>query len=92
VDFADSAFEWDESRRNRDRHGVSFEDAARALVGLTSRKVEDRYARGEIRCRAMDSFRVGVSVACSMRGGSVPITSARKASRAARRTHRHAQP
>jgi uncharacterized protein len=88
-------FEWDEvkNRRNLAKHGISFEEAARVFAGPRFSEVDDRQAHGETRFRVygMVEGRL-LCVACTMRGERVRIISARRASRAERRTHRQIQP
>jgi uncharacterized DUF497 family protein len=88
-------FEWDEAknRRNRAKHGISFEEAARVFAGPTLRQVDDRGTHGEIRFRVfgMVAGRL-LCVVYAMRKERVRIISARRASRAERRTYRQTQP
>lgn len=88
-------FEWDEAKNHRNlaRHGISFEEAARAFADRTLREVDDRHAYGETRFRVygMVAGRL-LCVVYTMRGDRVRIISARRASRAERRTYRQIQP
>jgi uncharacterized protein len=87
-------FEWDEAkdRRNLAKHGISFADAARVFAGPILTEVDERHAYGETRHRAYGTVADRLlSVVYTMRGDRVRIISARRASRAERRTYRQMQ-
>jgi hypothetical protein len=87
-------FEWDEAkdRRNLAKHGISFADAARVFAGQILTEVDERHAYGETRYRAYGTVADRLlSVVYTMRGDRVRIISARRASRAERRTYRQMQ-
>lgn len=44
-------FEWDEAKNeaNREKHGVSFEEAAGIFDGIVFTRIDDREAYGEVR-------------------------------------------
>ncbi|MGH6920226.1 MAG: BrnT family toxin [Geminicoccaceae bacterium] len=88
----DSAWDEAKNRRNLAKHGISFEEAARLLADRTLMEVDDRHSYGETRFRAygMVEGRL-LCVVCTMRGDRVRIISARRASRAERRTYRQTQ-
>ena len=82
-------FEWDENknRTNKKKHGISFELASRVLLddkvrtGRSDRKSEERYkAIGEVKNRI-------ITVVYTLRGRSIRIISARKASKNERRKY-----
>jgi uncharacterized DUF497 family protein len=88
-------FEWDEAknRRNLAKHGISFEEAARVFAGPMLREADDRGTYDEIRFRVfgMVAGRL-LCVVYTMRKDRVRIISARRASRAERRTYHQTQP
>jgi uncharacterized protein len=88
-------FEWDEAknRRNLAKDGISFEEAAGMFAGPILREVDDPGTYDEIRFRVfgMVAGRL-LCIVCTMRKDRVRIISARRASRAERRTYRQIRP
>jgi uncharacterized protein len=80
------------SHRNFAKHGISFEEAGRVFAGRIFREADDRRRYGESRFRVygMVEGRL-LCVVYTMRGDRVRIISARRASRAERRTYRQIQ-
>lgn len=81
-------FEWDEakSRRTLSERGFGFDYAARAFLGPTLEKQDDRRDYGEVRVQAIG--RVGddvLFVVYTDRGNARHIISARRASRKERK-------
>jgi len=89
-------FEWDTSkaRTNARKHRVSFEEAASVFRGLCLHRLDARRDYGELRFIALgiDSNGVLLRVVYTLRGGTVRIFSAWKASRHERETYAKARP
>ena len=88
-------FEWDEAknRRNLAKHGISFEEAARVFAGPVLQEVDERRTYGESRFQVFGTVAGRLlCVVCTKRGDRIRIISARRASRAERRTYRQIQP
>jgi len=83
-------FEWDQRKNaaNIEKHGVSFETAARIFDDPTLETVDDRYDYGETRIAALGLVETTVLyVVYTIRGDTCRIISARKASRHERRAY-----
>ena len=85
-------FEWDpeKARRNLSKHGVSFEDAATAFADpLSITRFDPDHSDDEDRFLLLGATHAGhlVVVAHTDRHDSIPIISARTASRRERRTY-----
>ena len=85
-------FEWDpnKARRNIEKHGVSFEEAATAFEDpLSFTRFDPDHSEDEDRFLLLGATRAGrlVVVSHTDRGESVRIISARLASRRERRTY-----
>ena len=76
-------FEWDENknRQNKQKHGVSFEEAQEIFNGIIFTAIDDRFDYGEIREISIGVIRsvVIVTVAHTERQGKIRLISARKA-------------
>lgn len=89
-------FEWDEAknRANREKHGISFEEAVLVFAGNYVRHAARTGPGGEVRWKILGPLKSGVIAAVihTDRSGRVRIISARPAKRAERRiydgTHR----
>lgn len=85
------AFEWDDRKAevNRRKHGVGFNDAAQALMGLTFTQPSDGH--GETRftsvCQCGDRM---IAVVWTPRDGAIRLISARSARTNERRQYREA--
>jgi uncharacterized DUF497 family protein len=84
-------FEWAEgkNRKNFEKHGIAFEDvlpvfASREALTLEDRRRDYGEARYIILCPLKDGL---VHVTYTVRGGSVRLISARRASRREKRDH-----
>lgn len=84
-------FEWDENknRQNRNKHGISFEEAKEIFDGIIFTAIDDRYDYGEIREISIGAIQgiVIVTVAHTERKGKIRLISARKATPKERRTY-----
>ena len=81
-------FEWDQRKNafNIEKHGVSFEKAARIFDGPTLETVDDHYHYGETRIAALGLVETTMLyVVYTIRGDTCRIISARKANRHERR-------
>lgn len=82
------SFEWDDNKNatNRQKHGISFEEAATIFEGPILTKLDDRHPseRREISFGRLGGV-VVVCVVHTLRGAKTRIISARKANRAERR-------
>ncbi|HMQ58158.1 MAG TPA: BrnT family toxin [Rhizobiaceae bacterium] len=77
-------FEWDETkaRKNLRKHGVSFDDAARALRDMSSVELRSEVDDGEFRSLWLAMGPRGVlAIVFTDRDDRIRITSARKANR-----------
>ncbi len=76
-------FEWDENKnaQNRQKHGISFEEAQEIFDGLVFTSIDDRFDYGEIREISIGSIEgvVILTVTHTERSGVTRIISARKA-------------
>ena len=84
-------FEWDErkNRRNFDKHGVSFEEAALVFAGPHFSRIDTREAYGEIReiTIGMIAETVVAVVVHTDREDVIRIISARKANKRERKAY-----
>ncbi len=78
-------FEWDEAKNksNRQKHGISFEEAAEIFNGPVLTRVDYYHESGEIRELSFGFFFdvVILAVAHTDRSGKIRIISARKATK-----------
>ncbi|MGK7876489.1 MAG: BrnT family toxin [Xenococcaceae cyanobacterium] len=76
-------FEWDKNknRQNKQKHGVSFEEAQEIFNGIVFTAIDNRFDYGEIREISIGAIRgvVIVTVAHTERQGKIRLISARKA-------------
>ena len=76
-------FEWDENknRQNKQKHGISFEEAQEIFNGIVFTAIDDRLDYGEIREISIGAIGgvVIVTVAHTERQGKIRLISARKA-------------
>ncbi len=76
-------FEWDENknRQNKQKHGISFEEAQEIFNGIVFTAIDDRFDYGEIREISIGAIRgvVIVTVAHTERQNKIRLISARKA-------------
>lgn len=84
-------FEWDENKnqQNRQKHGISFEEAKEIFSGTVFTSVDQRFDYDEIRevsIGTIQSF-VIVTVAHTERNGKTRLISARKATPKERRQY-----
>ena len=83
-------FEWDEAKRstNLARHGIDFVDAVRIFDGPILERTDDRFDYGETRIAAIgvvDGHEI--TVYFTVRGTTIRIISARKATRDERQAY-----
>jgi hypothetical protein len=84
-------FEWDPKKdaSNREKHAVSFEEAASVFRGACLHRLDARHDHGETRLIALgvDSNGVLLNVVYTPRKGVIRIISAWKASKHERKTY-----
>lgn len=84
-------FEWDSGKEaaNREKHGISFDEAKEIFDGLVYTAVDDRADYGELRKISIGSLDMAVviTVVHTDRNGKTRLISARKANRKERRTY-----
>ena len=84
-------FEWDENKnqQNRQKHGISFEEAKEIFSGIVFTSVDRRFDYDEIREVSIGTLQgfVIVTVAHTERNGKVRLISARKATPKERRQY-----
>jgi len=88
---AESAFEWDpfKAETNEEKHGVSFVEAANALLGLTLTRIAGHTAENRFASIGITEARP-IVVIWTPRPGAVRVISARRARRNERETYRQA--
>ena len=76
-------FEWDENKnqQNKQKHGISFEEAQEIFNGIVFTAIDDRFDYEEIREISIGAIRgvVIVTVAHTERQNKIRLISARKA-------------
>jgi|LakMenEpi03Aug12_release.lakeMendotaPanAssembly.Ray.scaffolds.fasta_scaffold643465_1 uncharacterized DUF497 family protein len=81
--FTQMQFEWDENKntQNRQKHGISFEEAQEIFDGILFTSIDDRFDYAEIREISIGAIQgvVVVTVVHTERAGIIRIISARKA-------------
>jgi hypothetical protein len=84
-------FEWNEKKNlaNREKHGITFDEAALIFEGPTVTRIDDRKDYGEIRTISIGKFveKVVVTVIHTTRDGRIRIISARLANRIERKKY-----
>ncbi|MEB3120460.1 MAG: BrnT family toxin [Snowella sp.] len=84
-------FEWDENKnqQNRQKHGISFEEAKEIFLGIVFTSVDQRFDYDEIREVSIGTIQgfVIVTVAHTERNGKTRLISARKATPKERRQY-----
>ena len=86
-------FEWDDEKdaANRRKHGVGFARACRIFEGFVLSRLDERFAYGEERFitigQIVEEDPVVLVLVNTYRGGTTRIISARRASRAERRSY-----
>ena len=84
-------FEWDENKnqQNRQKHGISFEEAKEIFSGIVFTSVDRRFDYDEIREVSIGTLQgfVIVTVAHTERNGKIRLISARKATPKERRQY-----
>lgn len=84
-------FEWDENKnqQNRQKHGISFEEAKEIFSGIVFTSVDRRFDYDEIREVSIGTIQgfVIVTVAHTERKGKTRLISARKATPKERRQY-----
>mgnify|MGYP001811319750 CR=1 FL=1 len=84
-------FEWDENknRQNRNKHGISFEEAQEIFFGIVFTFIDERFDYDEIREISIGSIQgvVIVTVVYTERNGKIRLISARKATPKERRQY-----
>ena len=84
-------FEWDENknRQNKQKHGISFEEAQEIFNGIVFTAIDDRFDYGEIRETSIGAIRgvVIVTVTHAERQNKIRLISARKATPKERRQY-----
>lgn len=83
-------YEWDEHKNkiNREKHGVSFENAKRVFEGLVLKNADTRFDYNEPRFRAIGALDDLIIVAIyTVREGSIRLISARLANQRERRAY-----
>jgi uncharacterized protein len=89
-------FEWDEdkNRTNLEKHGIAFEDVLSVFANREALTLEDRRRDyGEVRYMVLCPLEgVLVHVTYTVRGASIRLISARRASRREKRDYEHRKP
>jgi uncharacterized DUF497 family protein len=84
-------FEWDENKnqQNRQKHGISFEEAKEIFSGIVFTSLDRRFDYDEIREVSIGTLQgfVIVTVAHTERNGKIRLISARKATPKERRQY-----
>ena len=84
-------FEWDENKnqQNRQKHGISFEEAKEIFSSIVFTSVDRRFDYNEIREVSIGTIQCGVivTVAHTERSGKTRLISARKATPKERRQY-----
>ena len=84
-------FEWDSSKEaaNREKHGISFDEAKEIFEGIVYTAVDDRADYSELRKISIGSLDMAVviTVVHTDRNGKTRLISARKANRKERRVY-----
>ena len=84
-------FEWDSDKEvaNREKHGISFDEAKHIFDGIVYTVVDDRSDYGEVREISIGSLDMAVviTVVHTDRNGKIRLISARRANRTERRIY-----
>ena len=84
-------FEWDnrKNRQNKQKHGISFEEAKEIFSGIVFSYIDERFDYNEIREISIGAIQgvVIVTIAHTERKGKIRLISARKATPKERRTY-----
>lgn len=93
FEWAGIGFEWDAAKNdaNAAKHGISFENAARAFGGPMLKRRDERRDYGEERWIALGAASgLVIAVVYTPRSNRIRVVSARKANRREKKTYREA--